>query len=46
MGRIRTMLESHLKSPRSSGAMASSYVTEGGDLAIFDPQRIFLCMGG
>lgn len=38
----RTTLESHLKTPRSSSAMTSSYVTVGGSCRILEPQRIFL----
>lgn len=37
-----TTFDSHLKSPRPSCDMASSYVTEGGDLSILEPHRIFL----
>lgn len=39
---VLTMLESHLKSPRSSSPIASSYVTVGGDCWILEPHRIFL----
>ena len=34
--------DNHLYSPRSSGPMASSYVTVGGDCKILDPHKILL----
>jgi hypothetical protein len=42
-GRLTT-LESHLKSPRSSSDVASSYVIVGGEIWILEPHIIFLIL--